>query len=196
VYITTANGCSRTQSVNVTVNPKATLTSTLTPAAICSGTAFTYTATSATTGTTYSWSRGVVAGITQATAGSGATASINETLTNTTTAPINVTYIYTLTANGCTNPQSVVITVNPKPVLSSGATIAAICTGTMASYTPTSATAGVTFSWSRAAVANISNTAATGTDDIAETLVNTGTAPVTVTYVYTFRLMAVRMHRM
>jgi hypothetical protein len=184
VYTLAANGCSSTQNVNVTVNPRAVLTSTLTPSAICSGTAFTYTATSATTGTTYSWSRAAVAGISN-TAATGATASINETLTNTTTAPINVTYVFTLTANGCSNPQSVVVIVNPKPVLTSGTTITAICTGATASYTPTSATTGVTFSWSRAAVSNISNVAATGTDGISETLINTGTAPVTVTYVYT-----------
>jgi hypothetical protein len=39
--------------------------------------------------------------------------NINETLTNTTSAPVNVTYVYTLTANGCVNTQNVVVTVNP-----------------------------------------------------------------------------------
>ena len=32
---------------------------------------------------------------------------------NTTASPVNVTYVYTLTANGCTNTQNVVVTVNP-----------------------------------------------------------------------------------
>ena len=32
-------------------------------------------------------------------------------LVNTTASPVNVTYVYTLTANGCTNTQNVVVTV-------------------------------------------------------------------------------------
>ena len=45
-----------------------------------------------------------------ATSGTG---DINETLINTTTSPVNVTYVYTLTANGCTNTQNLTVTVNP-----------------------------------------------------------------------------------
>ena len=78
-------------------------------AAATSGTAFTYTATSTTAGTTFAWSRAAVTGISNA-AGTG-TGNINESLVNTTTSPVNVTYVYTLTANGCTNTQNVVVTV-------------------------------------------------------------------------------------
>ena len=57
-----------------------------------------------------------MAGITPAgpTSGSGDPA---ETLTNTTAAPITVRYVYTLTANGCTNPSTynVDVVVNPNP---------------------------------------------------------------------------------
>ena len=43
-----------------------------------------------------------VAGISNpASSGSG---NPNEVLVNTTTAPVNVVYVYTVTANGCTNP--------------------------------------------------------------------------------------------
>ena len=41
------------------------------------------------------------------------TGDISETLINTTSSPVNVTYVYTLTANGCTNTQNIVVTVNP-----------------------------------------------------------------------------------
>ncbi|MBE0677698.1 MAG: hypothetical protein IH592_02925, partial [Bacteroidales bacterium] len=96
------------KSYIINVNPIPTLSSTLTPAAICSATAFSYTPTSATVGTTFSWTRATVAGITPVgpTSGNG---NPNETLTNTTAAPIIVTYVYTLTANGCTNTQNVTV---------------------------------------------------------------------------------------
>ena len=184
-YTLTANGCSNTQNVTVTVNPRATLSSGLTPPAICSGTAFSYTPTSATAGTTFSWNRATVAGITPVGPTSG-TNNPNETLTNTTTAPIVVTYAYTLTANGCSNTQNVTVTVNPRPVLSGSLTPPAICSGTAFSYIPTSATAGTTFSWNRATIAGITPVGPTsGTDNPNETLTNTTTAPIVVTYAYT-----------
>ncbi len=184
-FTLTANGCSNTQNVTVTVNPLPVLSSSLTPPAICSGTAFSYTPTSATAGTTYSWNRATVAGITPIGPTSG-TNNPNETLTNTTTAPIIVTYAFTLTANGCSNTQNVPVTVNPGPVLSSSLTPPAICSGTAFSYTPTSATAGTTFSWNRATVAGITPVGPTsGTNNPNETLTNTTTAPIVVTYVYT-----------
>ncbi len=185
VYTTTANGCSgANQNVVVTVNPLPQLSSTLTPNPICSATAFTYTATSATTGSTFSWSRAPIAGISQA--GTTGTGNVNETLTNTTTAPINVTYVYTTTANGCSGAnQNVVVTVNPLPQLSSTLTPNPICSATAFTYTATSATTGSTFSWSRAPIAGISQAGTTGTGNVNETLTNTTTAPINVTYVYT-----------
>jgi gliding motility-associated-like protein len=186
VYTVTANSCSSAPyNVSVVVNPTPVLTSSLTPPAICSGSNFSYTPTSTTTGTTFNWSRAAVAGISNG-AASGV-GNPNEILTNTTANPINVTYIYSLTANGCTNTTtySVVVTVNPMPVLTSTLTPAAICNNTTFNYTPTSSTTGATFNWSRALVAGISNTAATGTGNPAEVLTNTTNAPVNVTYVYT-----------
>jgi gliding motility-associated-like protein len=80
---------------------------------VCSGRSFKYTPLSATASVAYAWSRATVAGISNTTA--SGTGAINETLVNTTQAPINVTYVYTLTANGCTNTQNLVVTVNPTP---------------------------------------------------------------------------------
>jgi Glycine rich protein/PKD-like domain len=66
VYVDTlmANGCVNTQMITVVVNPTPMLTSTLSPAAVCSGTGFTYVHTSLTAGTIFTWSRDLVAGIT------------------------------------------------------------------------------------------------------------------------------------
>jgi hypothetical protein len=60
----------------------------------------------------YSWNRAAISGISND-AASG-TGNINETLINTTSLPVNVIYVITLTANGCTSTQNVVITVNPR----------------------------------------------------------------------------------
>ena len=118
ITVTTAGTYTVTQTVNGCTSPLRSsvagpktipvLSSNLSAAAT-SGTAFTYTATSTTAGTTFAWSRAAVTGISNA-AGTG-TGNINESLVNTTTSPVNVTYVYTLTANGCTNTQNVVVTV-------------------------------------------------------------------------------------
>ena len=273
----TVNNCTSAEG-NGTAAPKPipALSSSLT-GTTTSGAAFVYTPTSTTTGTTFNWTRAAVTGISNASA--NGTGNINETLINTTTSPVDVTYVYTLIANLCTNTQDVVVTVNPEevvvsptvttqpvsqtkcasenvtfisaasgtpaptvqwqesadgtiwtnitgatsatltfatttadnnkqyhavwtnsggtvnsnpailtvnpiPVLSSNLTATAT-SGTTFAYTPTSATTGTTFTWTRAAVTGVSNTASSGTGAINETLVNTTTSAVNVTYVYT-----------
>ena len=109
----TVNSCSSPAASAVAApKPIPALSSNLSATAT-SGTAFTYTPTSGTPGTTFAWSRAVVAGISNAAANGNGNGNINETLVNTTTSPVNVTYVYTLTANGCTNNQNVIVTVNP-----------------------------------------------------------------------------------
>ena len=184
-FTITANGCTNVQNVTVTVNPKPVLSSTASPADVCSATPFNYTATSATTGTTYSWTRATVSGISNA-AGSGSTASINETLINTTVAPIDVIYAFTLSANGCSNTQNVTVTINPTVTLTSTLTPSAVCSGDVFTYSATSGTFNAMFSWTRATVSGISNAAgSSSTSAISETLVNTTMAPVSVNYVFT-----------
>jgi hypothetical protein len=114
---TNSYGCSAASSANsVTVNPSPALSSTLTPPAICSNTAFTYTPTSATTGVTYSWTRAAVAGISNAAVTTPQSANPNETLINTTTSPIDVVYSYVTAKNGCSTTQNVTVRVNPPNV--------------------------------------------------------------------------------
>ena len=183
-YKTTVNGCSGIENVVVVVNPIPVLSSTLVASAICSGTNFNYTATSATVGSSFNWSRAVVAGVTEGV--SSGTGNVNETLTNTTTASISVTYQYTVIANDCSSSiQNVLVVVSPSPVLSSTLSPPEICSGTIFSYPSTSATSGSTFNWSRALVGGISQGASTGTGNVNETLTNTTTAPIDVTYQYT-----------
>ena len=121
ITITSATpNCSQsfTQNVTLAVNVTPALSRQfLTPPPVCSGSTFSYAATSATTGATFTWSRAAVAGITPAT--SSGTGNVNEVLTNTTASPIIVTYKYITTANTCSNApgESITVSVNPAPTI-------------------------------------------------------------------------------
>ena len=171
---------------DVTVNPTPTITS-LATGIVCSGIAQIYDITS-NVASSYSWSRAVVTGISNAVATAQISDPITETLTNTTTAPVVVRYIITPTSTTGTclgAPFNYDVTVNPRPVINSAAT-GTICSGIPQNYDITSVVAS-TYSWSRAAVTGISNTAATAqtADPITEILTNTTTAAVVVRYIIT-----------
>ena len=183
------------QSFTITVNPTPTLTSPLVLPDICSNTAVSYTPASTTAGTTFSWTRGVVAGITPAGPTSG-TDNPNETLRNLTNITIGVTYQYTLTANGCPNIQNVIVNVKPEPVIEPGQT-ADICSDNALNHhinlvNFTNPSDNVTFTWP-APVLNPVDPAFTGgtarvsasIQNISDTFVNRtgsfGTATYTVT---------------
>lgn len=178
--VTTSNSTSFL--LRVTVNPAPTLSSSSTPPSVCSGTSFFYQPLSATAGTNFNWSRPAVAGVTNAT--NQGTGNPNEILMNTTALPVNVTYNYTLIANGCSNNQTVIVTVNPTPGLTSQTNPASICSGTFFNYTPASNIGNTSFNWTRAAVGGISAGAGSGTGAISEQLDNTVLFPVPVGYTY------------
>ncbi len=139
------------ESFTITVNPTPVLTSTLTPSDVCSNDVFSYTPASATAGTSFSWERAVVSGITPAGPTSGSD-NPNETLVNITSATIPVTYEYTLEANGCSNVQNVVVNIRPEPVISAGQTTS-VCSDNTLDYQIlldnfTNPVDGVTFTWS------------------------------------------------
>ncbi len=183
VYTLDANGCANIETVNVTVYPRPVLSSPLSAPAICNNTVFSYTPASATTGVSFAWNRAIVPGISNA-ANSG-TGNPLETLHNTTTAPVAVRYVYTLTANGCNYTQTVTVTVNPTATLTSTLSPAAVCDSNAFTYGPISATTGVVFTWSRAFNSGISNPLASGSGSVNEYLVNTTSHPINVTYNYT-----------
>ena len=114
-------------TVTLTVNPTPSVSSAGT-GSICSGAVQSYDITSAVGGTTYSWSRAVVTGISN-TAVSGETSNpITETLTNTTSAPVNFIYLITPAANGCTGSAfTYTVTVDPNPSANAGTAPAAHC---------------------------------------------------------------------
>jgi len=190
-----ATGCAVTTSpYSVTINVIPALSSGLTPAAICSGAIFSYTPTSTTLGSSFSWSRLTTSGIIQpSNSGSGI---INETLTNTKTGPISVTYQVVTLANGCANAvQNVIVSVNPTPQFTITNSEPAVCSNS--NSTPTSITlntptsGGVITPLSTFAYpSGISGGTLTPSitfnngDVIAETLTNSTNSPITVTYTF------------
>ncbi len=130
-FITTGFGCADTNLVNVLVSPVPHLTSAKADS-ICSGATLVYIDTESTGPTTAAnWSRAAVTGISPAS--NSGTHIINEPLTNTTIASINVTYVYTLNFNGCRDTESVVVQVSPSPVFPhiTTHTPSYVCNGTM-----------------------------------------------------------------
>jgi gliding motility-associated-like protein len=172
-------------SFSYIVNPTPTLSSGLTPTAICSGTNFSYTATSLVSGTSYLWSRLSNSAINNNTITSGTGSTINEALTNITPSSVIGVYAISLTANNCTNSQNVSITVKPTPVLSSTLTPTGICSGSLFSYSPQSSTAGTSYSWARPAIFPITNPSSSGINSIGEILNNPSITAVMVAYNYT-----------
>jgi uncharacterized protein YjdB len=165
----------------ITVNPLPTLTSAL-GGVICSGTAFTYNPTSASAGATYSWTRATVPLINEA--GTSGTGGVSEILTSTSPDTVYATYVYTVSALGCDNSQSVVVTVKPTPILSTDTSIT-VCSNAPVLYIASSTTENTIFTWIRPAVAGISPTTNNGSYIINETLTSSNTTITQVNYNFT-----------
>jgi len=130
--ITNANGCTATQAVTVTVNPLPAAAAGA-DRAICLN-ASTQIGAAAVTGSTYSW-----------------TSSANgwtSTEANPTVTPLVTTTFYvveTITASGCINSNSVIVTVNPLPAAAAGADTT-ICLNASTQIGAVAVT-GSTYSW-------------------------------------------------
>ncbi|TDX02094.1 PKD domain-containing protein [Dinghuibacter silviterrae] len=176
----TNNGCSATTAYTFTVRPSPDLSTTLAPAAVCSGTPFVYTPQSTTTGVTYNWSRAAVPGISNP--GNLGAGNVNETLVNTTANPVTAVYAYTLQAGGCPNTQDVDLVVNPLPdVLLPAGAAQTVCSGAMTNAVPlTGDVTGTVFNWTNSNPAI--GLAASGTGTIPGfTAGNAGTGNIQIT---------------
>ncbi|MBS1756308.1 MAG: hypothetical protein JSU03_03435, partial [Bacteroidetes bacterium] len=173
----TANSCAGTPTTaTVTVNPTPLLSTTLTPAGICNNATFNYVPASATTGATFSWTRAAVAGISNAAVITPVAGSISEALNNTTSAPINVIYVYTISANGCTNSQNVVVSVNPTATVTAIANQLICSEDVFSTVTVSGPVSGATYNWSWTATGSVTTTLPTsGTGNIASTTIKNNT---------------------
>ena len=86
--------------------------SSATTAVICSGVVFDYTPTTSLLGTTITWTRAAVAGISNAAVIVPQTTNPSEVLVNTTNAPIDVIYEFTISNGNCYYTQNVTVTVD------------------------------------------------------------------------------------
>ena len=188
--ITDANGTTSSNPATLSVVVVPVLNSSLTTT-VCSGIPISYTGSSSDGSTVLKWIRRAVTGITPAPSSTlSANGNITETLVNSTSAPIEVFYDYTLTLNGCSNTQSVKVTVNPKSQLTSSSTPTAICSGATFNYTPTTNITGTIFSWSRSSQVGITELSSSGTGSISEVLSNTTNASIGVVYNYTLTTLS------
>ena len=183
----TANGCQGTAiTATVLVNPTPTAMATPSAQTICSGATITTIVLSGSpvAGTVYNWTRNNVATVTGISA-SGA-GDISGSLTNTTNAPVTVTFTITPTANDCTGtPITATVLVNPIPNVVATPSSQAVCSKVnITTIVLSGNVAGTTFDWTRdnAAVTGI---ASSGSGDISGALTNNSTVPVTVTFTIT-----------
>ncbi|MCX6352294.1 MAG: M4 family metallopeptidase [Bacteroidetes bacterium] len=130
--ITTATGCSKSDTAQISVNPLPTANAG-SAASICAGGSVGIGAT-AVSGNTYSWSSSP----------SGFTSTVsNPTVTPTATTTYSLTE--KVTATGCTKTNTVVITVNPAPAANVGSA-AFICSGKSTTI-GASSVSGNTYAW-------------------------------------------------
>jgi CHRD domain/Bacterial Ig domain/PKD-like domain/Ig-like domain CHU_C associated/CS domain len=126
LLVTTLEGCTATDAIVITVNALPTATATPSTQTICSGGAITTIAITGT-GTSYTWTRDNTTSATGiAASGSG---NISGSLTNTTEAPITVTF--TITPVGACNgtPITASVVVNPIPTVVASTPSQSICSG-------------------------------------------------------------------
>jgi hypothetical protein len=179
--------CRPSVVTNFVINPTPTAVATPAAQTACSGTAITTIAlTGAVGGTTYNWTRDNTASVTGIAAnGAG---DIIGTLTNTTNAPITVTFTITPTAGGCPGtPITATVLVNPMPTATATPASQSICNGsTIITIVNTgSAVTGTVYNWTRNNTATVTGIAASGSGNISGALTNTTAAAITVTFTIT-----------
>jgi gliding motility-associated-like protein len=126
----TANGCSGTDNVIVTVNPTPVITATAVNDTICLGATSNLSATSSVTGSTYNWDQGL---------GAGATHTVNPVTTT--------TYTVTGTANGCTGTADAIVTVVPSIIIDISTIDSVLCIGDSTQLTVIGAPGGSSYLW-------------------------------------------------
>ncbi|MBI9039855.1 immunoglobulin domain-containing protein [Lutibacter sp.] len=176
---TTGFGCTDTKTIDIVVNPTPSTGTVITgPETVCEGsTGNVYSIASIPNATSYLW-----------TLPDGSTST---TLSNSITINYTALTSGTLTVKGknvcgtglASPPLS--ITVIAPPTLSSTLTPTNVCSNTVLTYVPTSVTPNVSYSWTRAIKAGISNGVGLGNGNINETLFNTTNGDVSVDYIYT-----------
>ncbi|MEK6478394.1 PKD-like domain-containing protein [Catalinimonas sp. 4WD22] len=180
------NGCEGiSKEIEITVNPKPDLQIVNSTPEICDGGQTSISLSSLVSGTVIDWTVSYDATyINGASDGSGT--KIEHTLTNNSNVVQTVTYHVTTEANGCAGEsQDIEIKVKPTPVLTLNYTDTDICSGDKAEVSFSSSVAnGMSYSWSVdiSDPSKISGALPGTGSSFSQTLTNSGTLPVDVTY--------------
>jgi hypothetical protein len=170
-------------TATVLVNPTPDAVVTPVNQTICSAATITpIVSTGAVSGTTFNWTRDNTVAVTGiAASGSG---TISGALTNTTNAPVAVTFTITPIANGCTGASvTAVVLVNPTPNAVTTPASQTICSGaSITTIVLSGNVSGTVFNWSRDNVFAVTGIANGGTGNISGSLTNITNAPITVTF--------------
>ncbi len=184
----TANGCSGSPiSVDVTIQPKPSVTSSVASQTICSAsqTLITLANPNGVAGTAYNVAFSAV-NATGAVTVTGGGASINQTLKS--IDGVNsgtVTYTITPIANGCAGTSvSVAETVKPTPAFNPLPPLVSIWSGATVGYTPAFTIPGTMYSWISTVSGTVNGASASGNTAINNLLVNNSTSAGTVTYAF------------
>ena len=186
-------GTSRTFTYTINPGP---IVSTTQAATICTGATFTVTPSNGggniiPTNVSYAWSAPSVTGITGAAASTGAS-SISGSLSNPTSAPINVVYTVTPTSGSCQG-ATFPVTVTVNPTISIANVNSSICSGSAFTTTPVNGAGtdvvpnGTQYTWTVTPSALIAGEAnqATAVSSVSQTLANNGTSVQQVVYTIT-----------
>src|SRR5690554_4548424 len=181
-------GCTQTDEVTVTVFPAPVIEFSLPDQVICSGESSQLVSTSPLPpGATIAWTSQAngVEGVEP----SGTSEIPAQTLINTGTQPVTVTYTAEITASEqgdcAVVPATYTITVNPTPIYQN--TEVEICSGELLEFIPANHIPGTLYSWTVVPVNGISGlTSQTNPQNtLIQTLENNGDAPATVAYTVT-----------
>ena len=194
VQATDENGCSATSDpVTVTVNPVPDAVATPSSQSICTGSSITTIVNSGTvSGTVFNWTRDNTIDVTGiAASGSG---NISGSLTNTTAAPVTVTFTITpsytngeVTCEG--TPVTATVTVNPAPYLACPVNMVeiindVICFKAVVTPNPTICGTLTKLTWKLTGATTLSS-ASTGINYLGVRNMNVGTTTVTYTATFT-----------
>ena len=190
VVTPSASGCPGAGVTYIdTVNPVPQTLFSLADQNICSGTtSSSLTLSSTTPGVSFSWTAVQPANITGVTT-SGTSIIPPQTLTNSTSATISVSYVATATTAGLAcpgTPATYYINVLPTPNVSATPLIDTICSGSTTTIQLSSNTVGTVFNWTVSAPASVTGgTPGSSTTQIGQILNNSSTQSQTAIYTVT-----------
>ena len=166
-----ANGCIGMDTLRLNVKPVPVLSGSHTVATVCNDSLISYAPSSNFGSASFMWKRTVTAGINDT--GVTSSGSISEQLMDTTHSDVNVTYVYTVSVNGCSSDtNNVYATVRPTLTLK-GHHFDTTCNGGVFKYIPSTWTTDtINYTWTRASVTGITPLTASGVDSIDEALTN------------------------